>query len=244
MTVETPKRFFHEHSYRGDTRKVRNIGINLHTPGRPNESGGDSLSPTSVISEFSVESPVMFVTRSCLRPSRKAKWNNSPMKCYRCSNPATLHVTEIIKNVPHEIHLCEECAQQYLANPKSAFSNENSEEDDDVNEDVQAELEEIDKLVCPNCGISFKEFRSRGRLGCPHDYIAFQEELLPLLENIHGETQHVGRIPKRTPENGRKQFQLIKLRNDLRQAVAEESYEKAALLRDEIQSLERELKPS
>ncbi|MCA9092904.1 MAG: UvrB/UvrC motif-containing protein [Planctomycetaceae bacterium] len=168
------------------------------------------------------------------------------MKCYRCSNPATLHVTEIIKNVPHELHLCEECAQQYLANPKSAFANAPTEDDEDdiIEEEVQAELEEIDKLVCPNCGISFKEFRSQGRLGCPHDYIAFQEELIPLLENIHGETQHIGRIPKRAPEDSRKQFQIIKLKNDLRQAIAEEMYEKAAELRDEIQKLERELKPT
>lgn len=168
------------------------------------------------------------------------------MKCYRCSNPATLHVTEIIKNVPHELHLCEECAQQYLANPKSAFANAPTEDDEDdiIEEEVQAELEEIDKLVCPNCGISFKEFRSQGRLGCPHDYIAFQEELIPLLENIHGETQHIGRIPKRAPEDSRKQFQIIKLKNDLRQAIAEEMYEKAAELRDEIQKLEHELKPT
>ena len=52
-----------------------------------------------------------------------------------------------------------------------------------------AESSEVDQQTCPSCGISFKEFRSQGRLGCPHDYIAFQSELLPLLENIHGETQ-------------------------------------------------------
>ncbi|HVW02372.1 MAG TPA: UvrB/UvrC motif-containing protein [Planctomycetaceae bacterium] len=106
----------------------------------------------------------------------------------------------------------------------------------------EAQLEELDKLVCPNCGITFREFRSQGRLGCPHDYIAFQDELLPLLENIHGETQHCGKFPKRAPDDSRKQYKLIKLRNDLRQAVAEESYERAAQLRDEIQGLERELK--
>jgi len=79
-------------------------------------------------------------------------------------------------------------------------------------------------------------------LGCPHDYIAFQEELIPLLENIHGETQHSGRIPKRAPDDSRKQFQIIKLKNELRQAIAEETYERAAELRDEIQTLEQELK--
>ena len=165
------------------------------------------------------------------------------MKCHRCSNPATLHITEIIQGVAHELHLCEECAQQYLTNPTPA--NEEQESGSMIKlsgNPSEAQLEELDKLVCPNCGITFREFRSQGRLGCPHDYIAFQDELLPLLENIHGETQHCGKFPKRAPDDSRRQYKLIKLRNDLRQAIAEESYERAAQLRDEIQGLERELK--
>ena len=62
--------------------------------------------------------------------------------------------------------------------------------------------------------------------------------LLPLLENIHGETHHCGKFPKRAPDESQKRYQLIKLRNDLRLAVAEESYEEAARLRDQIQELE------
>ncbi|MFO1020675.1 MAG: UvrB/UvrC motif-containing protein [Planctomycetales bacterium] len=160
------------------------------------------------------------------------------MKCYRCSNPATLHVTEIIQGTAHELHLCEECAQQYLSNPVSALAASNPAVEVSADDE---QLDELDKLVCPNCGISFKEFRSQGRLGCPHDYIAFQEELLPLLENIHGETQHCGKVPKRAPDDSRKQYELIKLRNDLRVAIAEESYERAAQIRDEIQRLEKQL---
>ncbi len=100
-------------------------------------------------------------------------------------------------------------------------------------------LEEFDHLVCPNCGITFREFRSQGRLGCPHDYIAFAKELKPLLENIHGETQHNGKFPKRAPHASQLQYRLIKLRSDLRNAVEEEEYERAARIRDEIQSLEK-----
>jgi protein arginine kinase activator len=166
------------------------------------------------------------------------------MKCNRCSNPAILHITELTQGVAKETHLCEECAQQYL-NPSQAQSSSEQSSGamikvaDPANE---AQLEELDRMVCPNCGITFREFRSQGRLGCPHDYIAFQDELQPLLENIHGETQHCGKFPKRAPDDSLKQFRLIKLRNDLRLAVAEESYERAAKLRDEIQALESELK--
>lgn len=160
------------------------------------------------------------------------------MKCQTCPSPATLHITEIVKGIANEHHFCEECAQQYLS-AAEAKGNElpagaAAEEEGD------SKLKELDQLICPNCGISFKEFRKQGRLGCPHDYIAFQAELLPLLENIHGETQHFGKVPKRTPDDSRKQYRLMKLRGELKVAIAEESYEQAAKLRDEIQKLEQE----
>jgi protein arginine kinase activator len=157
-------------------------------------------------------------------------------KCKRCSKPATLHITEIRSGAVQELHLCETCAQQYL--------NQEQEETSDSTEDVAQKesesLEEFDHLVCPNCGITFREFRSQGRLGCPHDYIAFAKELKPLLENIHGETQHNGKFPKRAPHASQLQYRLIKLRSDLRNAVEEEEYESAARIRDEIQSLEKD----
>ncbi|MEO2032207.1 MAG: UvrB/UvrC motif-containing protein, partial [Planctomycetaceae bacterium] len=74
----------------------------------------------------------------------------------------------------------------------------------------------------------------------PHDYVVFQQELTSLLENIHGELQHCGKFPKRAPDSSQRQYELIKLRNQLRQAVEQENYETAAQLRDEIQTLETE----
>ncbi len=164
-------------------------------------------------------------------------------KCHRCSKPATLHITEIREGVVQELHLCESCAQDYLENTDSP---EPSEDFDPIHEklseyEVDEELAELDQNECPNCGITFREFRSQGRLGCPHDYVAFEHELMPLLENIHGEVQHCGKFPKRAPDASQRQYQLIKLRNELRGAVEQENYEEAARLRDEIQTIENEL---
>ncbi len=160
------------------------------------------------------------------------------MKCYRCSKHATLHITEIIKSVPHELHLCEDCAQQYQKNPDSQ-SEEGAFKPSGTSGDKP--LDELDKLLCPTCGMSFREFRNQGRLGCAHCSRAFQEELYPLLENIHGETRHCGKTPKRAPMASQKQTDLIRLRNEFKQAVASESYEQAARLRDQIQTVEAEL---
>lgn len=164
-------------------------------------------------------------------------------KCSRCSKPATLHITELREGEVDVLHLCESCAHEYLTSaqsePAEPAASGLSGKIKAANSD--RDLEELDLLTCPNCGISFREFRSQGRLGCPHDYIAFRNELMPLLENIHGETQHTGKLPKRAPDASRRQYRLIKLRSNLRDAVEQEDYEAAAGLRDEIQSLEDEL---
>lgn len=161
-------------------------------------------------------------------------------KCDRCAKPAVYHITELRDGEAQALHFCEQCAKQHLSHPEAAEGPEGGGLEG-LSGEEQEKFEEVDQQVCPNCGISFKEFRSQGRLGCPHDYIAFQDELLPLLENIHGETQHIGKTPKRAPHASQKQYRLIKLRNRLRSAIDEEMYEEAARLRDEIQTAESEL---
>ena len=173
-------------------------------------------------------------------------------KCQQCAKPATLHITEIIEGEGSALHLCENCAQDYLGavNAGDLPSPDTWDDDEDdelsmddeleaalseVEEDLTPEdIEETDGHECPNCGITFKEFRKIGRLGCPQCYLVFAEELDPLLENIHGETEHIGKYPKRAPESSEREFRLIRLQKDLQDAVDAEDYERAAQLRDEI----------
>ena len=87
-------------------------------------------------------------------------------------------------------------------------------------------------------GIKFVEFRNGGRLGCPHDYEAFREDLVPLLESVHGEPKHAGKIPRHRPSPKRAHNDLASLRKKLQTAVDAEKYEEAADLRDRIKRLE------
>jgi protein arginine kinase activator len=160
-------------------------------------------------------------------------------KCSRCSKPATLHITELKDGDVHALHLCESCAKEYLSNVEVGHSSDEPEElfKQHIESSID-DLEDVDQSSCPNCEITFKEFRTQGRLGCPQCYAAFSVELLPLLENIHGDTQHKGKFPRRAPEASRRQHELIRLRTQLRTAVESESYEEAARLRDQIQGLQ------
>jgi protein arginine kinase activator len=157
------------------------------------------------------------------------------MKCQKCHNPATLHITEVLgEGQFEELHLCEQCANKYLYEPQQKAGKAGAAEMLGEGEETAA----LNQRECPHCGIKFVEFRNTGRLGCPHDYQEFREELTPLLENIHGEVRHVGKTPRRLPQSKQTQSELMQLRNRLKQAINKEDYEEAARLRDRIKTLE------
>jgi protein arginine kinase activator len=154
------------------------------------------------------------------------------MKCQRCTKAATIHITEVTgENQFDELHLCEDCAQRYLYEPQNKPPGPKGEVDGD-------ETAALNLRSCPHCGLKFGEFRNAGRLGCPHDYEVFRTELVPLLENVHGETRHAGKTPNRRPGPRQAGADLLQLRKDLQNAVNRENYEEAAKLRDRIRQLE------
>lgn len=158
------------------------------------------------------------------------------MKCQKCPKAATLHITEVLPEERfEELHLCEECAQKYLYEPQPESKAKAKAKAAAIDEDEPAAL---NQRQCPVCGLKFVEFRNTGRLGCPHDYAEFQDELTPLLESIHGETKHCGKTPRRMPGHREAQAELLELRKQLHQAVTAEAYEEAARLRDRIRLLE------
>ena len=168
------------------------------------------------------------------------------MKCQKCDKPATFHITELTGGKPQELHLCEDHAREYLTSsgsePASASSMaavlaQQMAHQMAVSQTAE-ELAELDQQTCPVCGITFYEFRSQGRLGCPYDYICFKDQLEPLILNIHGESQHTGKLPSRCPGGSEKRIQLIRLRREMKEAIEEENYEQASELRDEIQRAE------
>ena len=168
------------------------------------------------------------------------------MKCQKCSKPATYHITDLDPDAPgkfYVFHYCDEHALQHLAPaaaPTAGLPVGQLAKELVGGSGGAREPSAADQLSCPMCQLSFAEFRGTGRLGCPHDYEVFRDELMPLLENIHGDVRHSGKAPKRAPRTSRQQNTLIRLRNELKRTVAAEDYEAAARLRDEIRIIEQE----
>lgn len=163
------------------------------------------------------------------------------MKCDKCDKPATVHLTEIIGGQKTEKHLCEDCAAGEGITIKSNVPISQLLEDFilQTSPTDPGKPQERPELRCEVCGLTFSEFRSSGLLGCPHDYDAFEPALDGLLERTHeGVTQHVGKLPRRAGADQRKTNQMLRLRADLRRAIAAEDYERAAQIRDRIKELE------
>ncbi len=158
------------------------------------------------------------------------------MICQNCQQrPATVHLTEIDGATKKEVHLCEPCAS----------SQGDPADGPGVLEKLQSLLNpgaragaELAHITCPECELTYAAFRARGRFGCPACYEAFRSGVDPLLEKIHGSTQHIGKVPIRLAATLEAAEKLRGLRTDLDSAVASEEYERAAELRDEIKQLE------
>lgn len=160
------------------------------------------------------------------------------MKCQACNqNEATVHFTEIEGNEKRVVHLCEECAREKTGLvPKHTAVNLN-EILSSLIPSVSGETAEMLKTKCPNCGITYMEFKSGGRLGCASDYVVFKKALMPLLQKLHQADQHVGKVPSQIGHEVVKESEVLQLKRELDRAVQREDYERAAQIRDRIREL-------
>ncbi len=177
------------------------------------------------------------------------------MICDICGkNTATVHLTEIINDQMNELHLCEECARQKNAQMEQKFGLSDLLAGMAKFEPVKEK--DIVSAVCPNCSLSYTDFKKMGRLGCGECYSAFKKYLSPLLKRIHGSAQHVGKSPpaagkgllkdaaELTRPGGilKKKTELQELRNKLQKAIEAEFFEEAARIRDRIKEIEKNAK--
>ncbi len=159
------------------------------------------------------------------------------MNCERCKKSrATYHLTAIENEVKKEAHLCEECAREAGVGIKMNFTI-----GDILGSLMEPKAAGAPPLRCPECGITYTEFKSKARLGCANDYEVFKGELVRLLDKIHGATSHAGKTPKTADSRVRQENELIRLKRGLDAAVKGEDFEKAAGIRDRIRTLEAEL---
>lgn len=167
------------------------------------------------------------------------------MLCEHChENEAKISYTIVEGNEMKQMQVCPSCFQEFLAKqfPSSQIPPL------DIQPMIQELLslfhgkdaEEEEGRSCPVCGRSLKEFRKTGMFGCDNCYNTFAEELNALLPRMQGADHHVGAMPEAFRRNREASEKEQALKDRLDAAVADERYEDAALLRDEIKALKEE----
>ena len=187
----------------------------------------------------------------------------SPQVCESCQErEATIELTHIRGNEKRTLRLCPPCAEQRVrkfeegapettapsgahgpeAKPDSPPKKPAAKQVNVVVGHLSLSSESPGQVECRECGMTYKEFRKVGRLGCSSCYAAFSPQLERLFRRIHGAARHEGKGPRPSssepepsPGSG---DEWQKLREALRKAVAEEAFEKAAAIRDRIAQLE------
>jgi len=167
------------------------------------------------------------------------------MLCEECGKAeANVHVTKMVNGEVSTQHLCTSCAREkgevpFMADPGVLIQNVMAAL---MGHPAQPTQDAAWEVACPACGLSFSQFQSTGRLGCPECYETFAPALSPLIERIQAADHHTGRVPSRLEPNMRRRQELAQLQDELRGLVAQEAYEEAARVRDRIRALESEEK--
>lgn len=169
------------------------------------------------------------------------------MLCQECGKrPATLHFTKIVNGDKTEFHFCETCAREkgeLIPGTANGFSIHNLLSgllELDPNGKTASSAAKAVQPRCDFCGMTYSQFSKVGRFGCSECYKHFGERLTPLLKRVHGNTVHVGKVPKRVGKQVQVRRQIEQLKRELHLKVEQEEFEAAARLRDQIRELEKQ----
>lgn len=168
------------------------------------------------------------------------------MMCEDCGvNPAVFHFVAITNDEKTERNLCPTCMAKYkkqlpgldIKNLAGILNN--------LLDGKSSKKEEIDPetaaITCEQCGMTYGEFRKGGMVGCAECYHAFREPMTALLQRIHGNTQHAGRVPGGVHSGVSIRISIDRLKQQLAKAIENEEYEQAAKFRDAIRALTAQL---
>ena len=167
------------------------------------------------------------------------------MLCERChEKEATIHIEKIINGKREKHNFCADCAkQENAAGSLGALGFNLAELLFHAEKPAENPPAPPPDITCPVCGWDWEKLQSSGgKLGCPECYSAFAPVIDGVLNQVQRGKIHIGRRPqKRGTSRPALEFELEKLQKSLADLVKREEYEQAAVCRDRIAALKRQL---
>lgn len=165
------------------------------------------------------------------------------MKCDFCDNKATVFLTQLVEGQMKKVCLCDSCAKERGVTDPTGFSLADLLLGGIAAATGQAPVGKTPVTSggsgrkCPTCGFTLDDLRRVRRFGCSDCYSTFGEEVGQMVRGMHKGTSHIGKVPAGLMAMQVLHQRLEELRARLDQAIASESYEEAAGIRDEIRNL-------
>ncbi len=164
------------------------------------------------------------------------------MLCQSCGqNTANTHIKTIVNGELTEHHLCAKCAGQMgYGSLFDGMSMSNLIGSFFAGAGVQNLPPMAQAARCEMCGSTFSDIARSGKVGCADCYMLYRDQLLPTVQRVHGNTNHIGKVPASAGKQMTRANEIEALKRALQEAVAAQEFERAAQLRDEIREKEAE----
>ena len=155
--------------------------------------------------------------------------------CDKCGRPATNLMWVEINGERMEEHLCSECAE--LQKGTEDLFQPLIGEFFDFPIGFARKKPSKRNLICPNCGMTSREFLETGRYNCPECYATFAD-IKPLKSNFDDIPMPIEKIKLNIKKPSELSY-VDTLKQQLQKAVNEERYSDAADLKKKIDEIEK-----
>lgn len=173
-----------------------------------------------------------------------------------CDSKKVLHVTELKDGSYVQLHMCEKCASKYMDGSIETVSKPTGLGgllgllsllmSSTVASQKRA------KSKCPSCGATSEDVSKTGKFGCEKCYEHYQSSIDHIIHKCQQGIKHVGKVPKRFPEEQKKRRlkeeaaldvneQIKNLKSKMAKAVKVENYEVAGVLKLKIEELQQQI---
>ncbi len=117
------------------------------------------------------------------------------MQCHLCQkNPASIALKRVCDGDTQELHVCQACAAQHGLDAQLPIPLLT-----DLLLGVGPAMTGApgDDHACGACHMHQTDFHKTSLLGCPDCYTAFEREIAGLVETMHKDRRHFGKVPRR-----------------------------------------------
>ncbi len=163
------------------------------------------------------------------------------MICEICKKKtAVFHIQQIIGEDVYEMHLCRDCASRNgiskggnsfdfsFSKLLTGFIRNSALPEKSINESEK----------CSTCGTKVSEMEKDGQVGCPNCYASFRSSIAANISMNGSYIFHTGKLPVRLKAYKTILIDKENLKKELEEAVINEEYENAVIIRDKLTNID------